>query len=112
MLSPGRSFFLWSQLYRIDIGPVWIGAGQRDVMMPKIRAVTWGTVEKAHLTGWQSPAGRGLVFPGTGGQMSYRIPKAGWRLAGGNWIGPLLFVLMVARLLAMLDRRKDSFVNE
>ena len=27
-----------------------------------------------------------------------RIPKAGWRMSGGNWIGPLLFVLLVARL--------------
>jgi hypothetical protein len=36
-----------------------------------------------------------------------RIPKAGWRMSGSNWIGPLLFVLLVARLLAML-KRSDS----
>ena len=26
----GALIFLWSQLYRMDIGPVWIGAGHRD----------------------------------------------------------------------------------
>ena len=34
--------------------------------------------------------------------MSYR--KQGWRLAGSNWIGPLLFVLVIARMLALLKR--------
>ena len=32
-----RSFFLWSQLYRIDIGPAWIGASTGTRLMPKIR---------------------------------------------------------------------------
>ena len=31
-----------------------------------------------------------------------RIPNAGWRMSGSNWIGPLLFVLVW--LLAMLKR--------
>jgi hypothetical protein len=47
MLSPERSFFLWSQLYRIDIGKAWIGAGHRNALMPKIRVATWETVETA-----------------------------------------------------------------
>ena len=34
--------------------------------------------------------------------MSYR--KQGWRLAGSNWIGPLLFVWLLVRILAMLKR--------
>ena len=32
------------------------------------------------------------------------IRRQGRRLAGSNWIGPFLFVFMVARLLAMLRR--------
>ena len=36
------------------------------------------------------------------GVVTYR--KNGWRLAGSNWIGPLLFVLAVARMLAMLKK--------
>jgi hypothetical protein len=34
--------------------------------------------------------------------MSYG--KNGWQLTGTNWIGPLLFALLLIRILALLKR--------
>jgi hypothetical protein len=39
-----------------------------------------------------------------------RIPNAGWRMSGSNWIGTALIRLLVARILAML-KRSDSRNN-
>ena len=44
-----------------------------------------------------------MEHEGSAADMNH-IPNAGWRLAGGNWVGPVIFLLVVAQILAMFRR--------